>query len=532
MRKALFLSFIWLISFCFNYYGQNVTQPDNKKSITIVLIMDGLRPDAIIPEVMPNLYRLQKDGVNFTNSHAVIPTVTRVNSASLASGCYPGTHGIMSNSIYIKEFNPSSSVSTSNYKNLISIDSLKNGNLLSVKSIGEILHQNNVKYAAISSGSPGSAFLLNHHVMEGGGYLVSSEIDNGNHPAIPKEIGNEIINQFGKPPTKDKNLTYNTSVDWTENVLLNYVLPTLEPEVIYNWFTEPDHSQHKFGTGSKEYIEVLRNNDKHVGLLITRLKELGLYENANIIITSDHGMNTDVSAVNIEETFNSGGINSDDYVIASSGETVLLHVKDHDKSIIKKIVELLQSKDWTGAIFTEASTDTKNKNDLFNPFGFIEGTFSLDLIHANHPERKPDILFNFRWTSDKNKYGVPGTSYTLTNGKAGELKEKGGHGNISPACINNTLIAWGKSFKSGVAIKNPAGIIDITPTVLSLLGIKSNSGFDGRVLNEAFISGPDHQKIIVDVETISVKSKDNKYNAAIQISSVGKYWYVDKGWRK
>ena len=169
MQNAIFLSFVWLISLYLHCYSQNATQVDDEKSITIVLIMNGLRPDAITPEVMPNLYRLQKDGINFTNSHSTIPTVTRVNSASLASGCYPGTHGIMSNSIYVKEFNPSSSISTSDYKNLISIDSLKNGNLFSVKSMGEILHQNNVKYVAISSGSSGSAFLQNHHVNQTGG---------------------------------------------------------------------------------------------------------------------------------------------------------------------------------------------------------------------------------------------------------------------------------------------------------------------------------------------------------------------------
>ncbi|NOX67084.1 MAG: alkaline phosphatase family protein [Chlorobi bacterium] len=529
MRKAIFLSFIWLILFYSNNNGQNEIQPNNKNSITIVLIMDGLRPDAITPEVMPNLYNLKKNGVNFTNSHSAIPTVTRVNSASLATGYYPGRHGIMSNSIYIKEFNSSSSVSTSDYKNLISIDSITKGNLLSVESIGEILDKNNVKYTAISSGSPGSVFLLNHHVKQNGGYLISSEIDNGDHPAIPKEIGNVILEQFGKPPTKNGDITFNTSVDWTENVLLNYVLPTLKPGVIYNWFTEPDHSQHKFGTGSKEYIGALKNNDKYVGLLIAKLRELGLYENANIIITSDHGMNTDVNAINIKETFKSGGINPDDFVIASSGETQLLHVKDHDKNIIKKMVELLQSKDWTGAIFTEAS---KDNNDVVNPYGFVEGTFSLDLIHADHPERKPDILFNFRWTSDQNKYGVSGTSFVVTNGKSGKRQEKGGHGNISPACINNTLIAWGKSFKSGIEVKNPAGIVDITPTVLSLLGIKTGNDFDGRVLEEAFINGPDQQKVIVSEETISVESKDKKYKAAIQISRLGRYWYVDKAWQK
>jgi len=51
--------------------------------------MDGLLPDAITPEVMPNIYQLRKDGVNFTNSHSIFSTGSRVNSASLASECYP-----------------------------------------------------------------------------------------------------------------------------------------------------------------------------------------------------------------------------------------------------------------------------------------------------------------------------------------------------------------------------------------------------------------------------------------------------------
>lgn len=125
MQNAIFFSFIWLILIYSNCYCQDAAYLSDKKSITIVLIMDGLRPEAITPEVMPNLYQLKKNGVNFTNSHAAVPTITHVNSASFASGCFSGTHGIMNNSIYLKEFNLSSSISTGNYKNITSIDSLK-----------------------------------------------------------------------------------------------------------------------------------------------------------------------------------------------------------------------------------------------------------------------------------------------------------------------------------------------------------------------------------------------------------------------
>lgn len=514
-----------------NCFGHNAPQQSDSRPLTIVLIMDGLRPDAVTQKNMPNLFKLQQEGVEFTNSHASIPTVTRVNSASLASGSYPASHGIMSNSIYIKEVNPTASVSTGNYKNLMEVDSVSNGNLLYVKTIGEILQQNNLKYVAISSGSTGSAYLLNHKVHEGVGYLINSQLNNGNDPAIPYNIGEEIIAQFGNPPTKIDDLSYNTSVDWVENVLYEYVLPKMKPDVIYNWFTEPDHSQHRFGTGSKEYYKALKNNDRHIELLLTKLKELGLYERVNIIVTSDHGMNEDVQSINLKESCKDAGINPDDFIIASSGETLLLHVKDHDKIKIKRIVEHLQSKHWMGAIFTEALSETGQEQELVNPYGFIEGTFSLDLIRANHPERKADIIFNFHWSSKSNEYGISGSSFKNTNGKPQKLGEGGGHGNISPACINNTLIAWGTNFKTGVKINNPSGIVDITPTVLNILKINADVTFDGRILEEALINGIDPQKIIIESKTYTVQTKDEKYKAAVQISKKDRHWYVDKGWR-
>jgi predicted AlkP superfamily pyrophosphatase or phosphodiesterase len=62
-----------------------------------VFVVDGLRPDAITAENTPTLHRLWREGVDFTNSHAVFPTVTRVNAATLATGAQPGTHGILGN---------------------------------------------------------------------------------------------------------------------------------------------------------------------------------------------------------------------------------------------------------------------------------------------------------------------------------------------------------------------------------------------------------------------------------------------------
>ena len=65
-------------------YSQRAMPPATR--FVIVFVVDGLRPDAITADHTPTLWRLRREGVDFANSHAVFPTVTRVNAATLATG--------------------------------------------------------------------------------------------------------------------------------------------------------------------------------------------------------------------------------------------------------------------------------------------------------------------------------------------------------------------------------------------------------------------------------------------------------------
>jgi len=507
----------------------------------IVLIVDGLRPDAINPEDTPNLYKLRREGVSFTNSHAVFPTVTRVNATSLATGDYPARHGVVSNSMHVRQVLPARAFSTGDYRNLIKLDQVSGGHLILVRSLGEILRDHDLKLAAISSGSSGSAFLQNHRAPAGAGYLINGYFEPGRVVAFPESINIAILERFGPAPEKVDSLNYVQAVNWTQNVLYEYVLPELRPQVVFNWLTEPDHSQHRFGTGSEPALAAIRNDDRQVGLLLKKLEQLHLYESANLFVISDHGMSQDVFAVNVAQELIRAGLkaseNSADVVIASSGQAVLLHVQNHDRERINRLVDFLQQQDWVEVIFTPAKESTPVGSgvpalDRVDPEGIVAGTFSLDLIHAGNRERRPDVLFTFRWSSDKNAFGYAGTSYRITAGRTGEITNAGdGHGNLSPWCIRNTMFAWGASFKSGIAVETPACNVDVVPTILHLLGVRADHEFDGRVLHEALKGGPDREKIATAVETITTRSTSNGYQAVIQISRVGESWYVDKGWR-
>jgi arylsulfatase A-like enzyme len=66
----------------------------------IIFVWDGLRADDLTPEIAPNYFSLARSGVVFADHHAVYPTFTMMNSASIATGVYPGAHGFYGNVVY------------------------------------------------------------------------------------------------------------------------------------------------------------------------------------------------------------------------------------------------------------------------------------------------------------------------------------------------------------------------------------------------------------------------------------------------
>src|ERR1041385_526050 len=66
----------------------------------LIFVWDGLRADDVTPENMPNYFALARSGVVFADHHAVYPTFTMMNSASIATGTYSGVHGFYGNVVY------------------------------------------------------------------------------------------------------------------------------------------------------------------------------------------------------------------------------------------------------------------------------------------------------------------------------------------------------------------------------------------------------------------------------------------------
>ena len=505
----------------------------------LLFVLDGLRPDAINPVDTPTLFRLRQEGVHYLDSHAVFPTVTRVNAAAIGTGAYPSTNGIVGNVMYVPEVNQGRPFNLGEYQHLVSLAAAGDGRVVLVKALGEHLQEHGLQLAVVSSGSTGSSLLLNPGAIRGVGTLVNGYFDPGRLVAFPPEVNATILERFGPAPAKGgTSEPHQAAVDWTEEVLREYVLPELRPDVVINWLTEPDHMQHAFGAGSSESRRMLQNNDRHIERILNVIQDMRLADQTDLFVVSDHGFSRVTSAINVAQAFVEAGLkaslDSDDVVLASSDQAVLVHVRDHEPTRIRQLVAWLQTQEWISVIFTRGATTTDVRGPFAapDPQGWVDGTFSLELIHLAHEARGPDILFTFPWTSAKNSYGLAGTDLVATTGETGARSgQASSHGSMSPWTIRNTCFAWGVDFKRGVEVRVPASNVDLVPTILALKGITAGASHDGRVLREAFIGGPDEEQISVDTRVLTTKTRSGHYRAAIQVSAVEHQRYIDKSWR-
>ena len=355
--------------------------------------------------------------------------------------------------------------------------------------------------------------------------LVNGYFDAGARVAWPDEANEAILSKLGPAPVKGRGSDpYDSVVTWTQRALREYVLPAVQPAVVVNWITEPDHSQHVIGVGSPAARAALRHVDGQIGEVLATLGDLGLADSTDVILLSDHGFTTNTAGVDVVRELREAELVSSEagaeVALASSGQAVALHVAGREADRIERVVRHLQSRDWAGALFTAARAPG-------DPRGVVAGTFSLELVHLANRERSPDILLTFPWTSRASGFGVAGADLACVSGGAQLFASD--HGSMSPWNVRNTLIAWGPHFKRSVKVRAPAGNVDVAPTILALLGVDERETMDGRVLREALADGPDPEHTPVDTRTHIAEA--GSFRAALQVSTADGGHYVDKSWR-
>lgn len=485
----------------------------------LLLGLDGLRADMVTPELTPNLLRLADQGVFFRQHHAVFPTATRVNVASLVTGANSGTHGIVNNSFFEPAVSPDQPVDCGQFEMVEAADDHYRGALFSTPSLGEVLALHGDAMVALSSGTTGSNRLMHHKVKTLGGLGFSTR---GLAPCHPTADAESIMARFGPPPqagTPDEaRLVYIT------DLFINHVYPTYKPCVSILWFSDPDKTYHYCGIGSDQSLESIRAADRCLGRILEWMKTQGSDSELNLIVLSDHGHISVRQQVQVRDALTSLGLQaghgfySDDNVGLVPGSTGSIHIANHDSKQIRRIVGWLQEQVWCGSLFTAA------KNDVA---GQVPGTFAIPLALNDHP-RTGDIVFVMRTDEATDANGIVGGCYDDSNLAVGG----GTHGGLSQHELHNVCVAYGPAFQEGRESQLPSGTVDIMPTLLHVMGYDIPPRVDGRILHEALSRSNAILDLPVETRkyTTEHQTGGGLYQQHLTTTRVGGTTYLERGW--
>src|SRR5947207_7112470 len=311
--------------------GLRAQQPETGPAArrVIVFVWDGLRADDLNPEIAPNYFALARSGVVFADHHAVYPTFTMMNSASIATGAYPGVHGVYGNVVYapsakgknakgadidfsapafIEDFGVVEAVRDSYQGKLTLVSTMlraaqvKGLTTAAIGKFGAAFIQDYARGGIILDEDAAMPLSLAKELQQAGYPLPRNSVNayetgaltiathNGD-PTAPILIARLNDGQTGDPLDRSGALS-RRGFAYLTDVFVNYVLPNKKPDLTIFWSKEPDATSHAYGPGTFNSIDATRMNDEILGRIVEKLRQLGWEDSIDIIITQDHNHST------------------------------------------------------------------------------------------------------------------------------------------------------------------------------------------------------------------------------------------------
>ena len=512
--------------------------PAKPEHHVVVVVWDGMRPDFVTEQNTPTLWHLAREGVTFRNHHAVYPSVTMVNGTALATGVYPGRSGIIANHVYRPDIDPHHAVDVELQPIVTRGDELSSGKYIAAPTMAELVQRTGARSLIAAAKTVG--LLLDRNVGRASG-LPSTEnassprrirpVADGTH-ALPLQLGAKdsvtlfagetlpstalaaITEKLGPFPSAHLQRDF-----WTTKALMEVLWKDGVPAFSILWLGEPDLTQHETAPGAPVALAAIKSSDENLAAVLSALDQRKARETTDVFVVSDHGFSTIKRSIDVHKALTEAGLAAvtefkgepkpGDIMMAGNGGSVLFYVAGHDATVTRRLVEFLQQSDFAGVIFTKQP---------------VEGTFALEQANIQN-DHAPDVVMAFRWDSSKNQFGVPG----MIDADWQRVAGKGTHASLSHFDMHNMLIASGPDFKRGETNDLPSGNVDITPTILQILGLKPPQKTDGRILSEAMTVAPSAQK--GETKTIeAIKHfQSGKWRQSLQISRVGSTIYLDEG---
>jgi len=514
----------------------------------LIFVADGLRYVSVSPETAPTLARLRHEGVDFTNSHAMYPTITTPNASAIATGHYLGDTGNFGNQLFAGFASPEAGGATTPFLENDAILGEMNahfgGNYLDETSLLAAARQ--AGFATAAMGKVGPTAIQDVTARDGTQTIVIDDAI-GTPAGIP--VSPEIaaaIKAADIAPTAPKTSVPNIDQQaYLLAIATKVVLPHLKasgrPFVFLFWSRDPDATQHAQkdslgkltpGINGPTAKAGIRNADNTLATLLDALKAQGLDKTTDVFATADHGFSTiskesaTSAAAKIAYADVPKGELPSGFLAIDVADALALPLFDPNAQKPVDYKSGAHPIGGNGFIGTDPAAPTAmvvangGSDFIYLPgpdakdravqivrilteedytgaifvndtFGDVPGALPLSAINLRGAALTPQpaIVVGFR------SFAIPGCEPLLMC--AAEIADtslgtgQGMHGTFSRADTRNFMAASGPDFKVGFADKAPVSNADITPTLAKILGISNvpKGGLTGRVADEALRGG-------------------------------------------
>ena len=393
----------------------------------VVVLFDGFAPAELdATKNTPNFDRLKREGAWSRHLVPAFPTISLINHTTFETGCWPEHHGIMSNYF----FDPKRGFFNEHSSDVADAD---------WHTGCETMWQ-----ASERQGAKAAVFNWVGRWSKTHGYLAS--FANPNVPWAQRESDDQILAE-AIARLRDNGPDH--------------------PRLIALYFNIPDDVAHYHGVAGAETQEAVRRCDAIVGRLMAAIKSMPAGREGTLVVGTDHGMMDVGPIVNIGRLMAMYDIKAKE---ASDGASTIFYL-DKGESV-DRVHKALSGYPYAFDVYE------KGHYPSFAHLG--TGARAGDLLLVAKPPYwvvgSAQMPSWARWLGVTHVWPVTFTPF------AGGLKATHGY---DPRIVqmHGIFYAWG----SGVApheIKR-LDMIDIHPTVMSLLGLQPGRPVDGKALTLA-----------------------------------------------
>jgi predicted AlkP superfamily pyrophosphatase or phosphodiesterase len=419
---SLVFRMIWLLVIlivvhpakCYNYadfyhdHHHGIRRVGSEHPLLLLVSFDGFRWDYLNHHNLTNFNRLKIMGSHADYIYNSFSTVTFPNHWTIVTGLYEESHGIVQNNIYDPVLNKTFSYTSPD------------------SQTHEWFGQNPLAEPI----------------------WATNQRAGGNRLSVAEWVGANVI--FNSQHII--NIPYNKSTPYKDLIdrFIHYFIAKDQP-VNFGalYFDEPDHTGHLYGPYSQEMKDKLQELDKELGYMLDQLETHGLFDRLNLIITSDHGMDTISSKTSI---FLDSHIDTDLFNAYGSRACYSLFVKkasdiDYVYTTLKKVKNI----------------DVYKKNEIPKSLYYKMNVRIGDLV----------IVTQIGYAVYINNQTV---NWTINNGDHGYYNNE--------STMFPIFMAHGPAFKKGFKIKSFKNV-DIYPLMCYVLGIEpaTHNGSLSRVLD-------------------------------------------------